>query len=309
VRTHGPEVPAVRAVLYALAVRMDDDGEAFPSTNLIAADTALGERTVRAAILGARRGGWLAVVQRTRPGQAWRHSRYVACVPDSLDLAAVNIGKDTDLESIADAWAKQRGDITDPLHGAPSADPSDRARPRQPKGAAAIAARLKRERTEGAAVIAARSDCEHGQPGEGAATGAEGAAVIATKVRPPSPETCGRDRLLSTHLKYPKEVLIEGRAASDATTYDPEAAAGQATEGATETAAASPDDGSRPTVAPEVRHGEPQPGPQPLPTPRQPPDLLPSIRKLLAAGETPDSVVKILSRRGCTLHDVREALP
>lgn len=38
-------------------------------------------------------------------------------------------------------------------------------------------------------------------------------------------------------------------------------------------------------------------------------DLGPSIRKLLDAGQSPVDVQKILSSRGCTLHDIREALP
>lgn len=38
-------------------------------------------------------------------------------------------------------------------------------------------------------------------------------------------------------------------------------------------------------------------------------DLGPSIRKLLDAGQSPADVQKILSSRGCTLHDIREALP
>jgi hypothetical protein len=276
-------VSAVRAVLYALAVRMDDRGEAFPSKRQLAADTALGERTVREAIREARRSGWLAVVDHVRPGHAWAFSYYIACIPDSLDLAAVDLGRGVDLAGIAEAWANQHGDITDPLHGLPRPAKSDHAKARTAKGAAAIAARSKRERTEGAAVIAARFEGEALPASEGAANDRmdvrqmthEGAAAIACNVRPPSPT--------KFPSKFSEKDLREGRAASDATTHDPEAADEHATEGAIETEAAVPNDGSGPTIAPEVRHGEPQPDPQPLPTPRQPPSRRPTLRSMFEA--------------------------
>ena len=195
VRARGPTVPTIRAVLYALAVRMDDNGEAFPSQRTIATDTALGERTVRDAILEARRMGWLAVVDHVRPGQSWRLSHYIACVPNGLNLADVNVGRDVDLERMSDVVGSEHGDVDDRMHGLPR-----RARgagPRTAKGAAAIAARSKGEKAKVRQLTQ-----------KGAATGAEGAATIAGKVRQPSPT--------KFPSKFPSKFPKKGRIASDA---------------------------------------------------------------------------------------------
>lgn len=140
VRVHGPKVPAIRAILFALAVRMDERGEAWPSQKLLAADIASTERTVREAVLEARRAAWLAVVDHVRPGQAWRLSHYIACVPNSLNLESVDLGKDADgnpidVEGMALQWCAQYGEIDDRMHGLPSRA-RDRAKARRPKGAA-----------------------------------------------------------------------------------------------------------------------------------------------------------------------------
>lgn len=142
VRTHAPAVPAVRAVLFALYTRMDRDGEAFPSQALIAADTAFSERTVREALLEARRSCWLALIDSHRPGQGWRCGRYVACVPEDLDLASINLGGKVDLQRIVDQCLGVLGAIEDPLHGQ-ARHGGDRAKARTPKGAAAKSAQVK----------------------------------------------------------------------------------------------------------------------------------------------------------------------
>jgi hypothetical protein len=283
----GPRIASVRSVLFALSVRMDESGECYPSQSTIAADTAMGERTVRDSILEARRTAWLAVVDHIRPGQAWRRSHYVACVPDSLNLADVDLGRDVDLEHMADTIGSQYGDVQDRMHGTRRRLHPDRAKSRHAKGAAAIAARSKGEKAKGAAKRSMKVR----------QLTTEGAANDSKKVRPLSP------------TKFPSEVPIntfgEGRIASDAPDRVKDAQ-GQNQEPGTQPqpATPSPNGSARRTIPPEVLHGIGIPKPEPKPKR----DLAPSIRKLLEAGETPDAVQKILASHGCTLQDVREAM-
>ena len=170
---------------------MNELGEAYPSQEVLAADTALGVRTVREAVLEARRHGWVGVMEHLRPGQAWRRHHYVACIPDSLDITSVELGGNVDLAAVIESTAAQWGDVLDPLHGRLSTRPSDRARQRSPKGAAITAARRGRDAVEGAAITAAPLR----ESGEGAAVDRqdvrqltqEGAAVDRQDVRPSSP--------------------------------------------------------------------------------------------------------------------------
>lgn len=193
---HGPKVPTIRSVLFALSVRMDESGEAFPSQRKLAADTALSERTVREALLEARRQCWVAVNGHLRPGQAWRLSYYVACVPDHLNLANVNLGRGVDLEMMSDQSIAQHGEADDRLHGTRPTKRSDRAKPRKAKGAAkkradAIAARSKAKRYQGAA-----TDVKDVRQ-----LTAQGAATDSRMVRTPSPT--------KYPSKFPFEVPIE----------------------------------------------------------------------------------------------------
>lgn len=198
---HGPRVASVRCVLFALSVRMDEPGEAYPSQSKIAADTALSDRTVREAVQSARRAGWLAVTDHVRPGQAWRLSHYVACIPDTLDLSTVSLGGDVDLEKMADQWAAQHGDILDPMHG-DSAGADGHGRRRKSK--------RKTQREEvasgpsGAKTKSTPETCGN-QRHEGAEIGAKGAEADRRKVRKQLP------------TKFPSKVPIgsshrEGRA-------------------------------------------------------------------------------------------------
>lgn len=175
VRAHGPDVASIRSVLFALYLRMNDWGEAYPSHKTIARDTALSERTVGDAIREARRLMWLAATETDRPGQSWKRSYYFACIPDSLDLSQVNLGKNVDLEALTDAIASQVGDIFDRVHGLPADKRRRGAKARPSKGAAKIAASRKNRR-KGAATAAS-----------GPATDAKGPATDAEKVRQPSP--------------------------------------------------------------------------------------------------------------------------
>lgn len=178
VRAHGPTVASIRAVLLALAIRMDDRGEAFPSQRTIARDTALSERTVRDALLEARRTSWLAAKERGGRGRAWRHLHYYACVPDHLDLSQIDLGRGVDLEKMAEYWASQEGDILDPMHGLPRAPGRRGAKARSAKGAAICAS--------------------------GTATGAGRPETRDTKVRQPSPT--------KSPSKFPGKDPHEGRA-------------------------------------------------------------------------------------------------
>ena len=283
VRAHGPRVPAICSVLYALAVRMDESGEAYPSQRTIAADTALGERTVRDAILEARRAAWIAVVDHVRPGQAWRRSHYIACIPDSLNLSEVDLGRDVDLEAMADAIGSQHGDIADQMHGLPRRVRG--AAPRKAKGAATIAARSKAQKGEGAANggVKVRQRVQ------------EGAATIAENVRQPSP------------TKFPSEVPIktlrEGHVAGDATARVKDAQVKKPEPGTQPHPMAVSLNGSDPVaMAPEVLQEAKKPEPEPKR------DLTPDIRKLIESGQTPADVLKILGKRGVTMQDVREAM-
>jgi hypothetical protein len=175
---------------------MDEAGEAFPSQNMLAADTAIADRTIREAILEARRLSWLAVENHVRPGQAWRRSHYIACVPDGLNLAGVNLGREVDLERMADEWQAKYGEACDTMHGARRSVGADRAKPRKPKGAAA----------KGADVIAAHSSMKRSRRADVASEtcgrGAhEGADVASEKVRTPSPTKFPSE----VPMKYPSE--------------------------------------------------------------------------------------------------------
>lgn len=283
VRAHGPRVPAIRSVLYALSVRMDESGEAYPSQRTIAADTALSERTVRDALLEARRAVWLAVVDHVRPGQAWRLSHYIACVPDSLNLSEVDLGRGVDLEHMADVAGSQHGDIEDRMHGLPR-----RARgagPRRAKGAATIAARSKNEKGKGAA----NGGVKVRQPVQ------EGAAIGSNNVRQSSP------------TKFPSEVPIktlrEGHVASDATLS------------VTDAQGEEPEPGTQPHPMAATLNGTDSfaSGPEVFKESRRPEgepmrDLKPAIRKLIESGQTSEDVLKILGKRGVTMQDVRDAM-
>ena len=198
-RLHAPHSPNLRAVLFAIAARMDQTGVAFPSQKQIADDIGLSERTVRPAVLDARRSSWLAVVERVRPGKAWRLSHYIACIPDHIDLGTIDLGASVDLPAIAEKWLHAHGLIDDDLHGqAPL-----RVAKRRPKGAASNAARS----PQGAESIAAASRSVTGadrppiqtegaanfvhevrqSESAGAANSAQGAEIYGTKVRQASP--------------------------------------------------------------------------------------------------------------------------
>ena len=69
--------PTAKAVLAYLAERADDDGECWPSVDLIAAETELGRRTVIRQLSTLESGGWLAVI-RSRRGDRYR----LAVVPE-----------------------------------------------------------------------------------------------------------------------------------------------------------------------------------------------------------------------------------
>ncbi len=69
--------PTAKAVLAYLAERANDDGECWPSVDLIAAETELGRRTVIRQIAALETGGWLAVI-RSRRGNRYR----LAVVPE-----------------------------------------------------------------------------------------------------------------------------------------------------------------------------------------------------------------------------------
>lgn len=216
-RLLAPRNPNLRAVLFALHCRMDPEGMAYPSQELIAADTGLSERTVRSAVLDARRSGWLAVATHARPGKAWRLSFYAACIPDEIDLRKIDLGRDVDLAKIADQWLAKHGQAEDELHGRPIV--SGEARPA--KGAAAIAARKKQAAAAAiagpsagnvaATVAGAANPVEivRQDPSEGAAKRDEGAADPVA--------SCGNHRRLSISEgsipKVPSEVNTqEGRA-------------------------------------------------------------------------------------------------
>lgn len=292
----GPPVPAIRLTLFALSIRMDEAGEAFPSQETIAADTAIGERTVREAILEARRLCWLAVVDHLRPGKAWRRSHYIACVPDSLNLADVSLGRDVDLDRIAEQCRAQLGEASDKLHGSRRRPRADRAKPRSAKGAAA----------KGAAVIAAGSNPKQDI----------GAAAIAKKVRPPRPKgaaAIAKKVRPSSPPKSPSEYSSnkqsEGRALARETprvknAHDRDPEPGTQPEPPAPTA----NTGRAPTGAPEVLQDVLQDVGIQKPQAQPKPDLSPLIRKLINEGQTPDATQKILSGRGCTLEDVLEAI-
>ena len=59
--------PTAKAVLAYLAERANDDGECWPSVDLIAAETELGRRTVIRALGTLAESGWLTV---TRTGKS-----------------------------------------------------------------------------------------------------------------------------------------------------------------------------------------------------------------------------------------------
>ena len=69
--------PTAKALLAYLAERADDDGECWPSVDLIADETELGRRTVIRQIAALEAGGWLAVI-RSRRGNRYR----LAVVPE-----------------------------------------------------------------------------------------------------------------------------------------------------------------------------------------------------------------------------------
>lgn len=237
IMAQGPVVASVRVVLFALSVRMDDAGEAFPSQKTIAADTALSERTVRDAILEARRAGWLAVVECTRSGSTWRRHHYVACLPDRLDLSRVSLGKGVDAEQIANICAAQLGDVDDPLHGKPRSEGGRGARSRRAKGAAAMKGSYARKRSESAATAAAD-----------AATTTEDSATSSTKVRQPSPTKFPS----KFPIKSPQEGSVQERTPSNeliATNWPLQHGP------QSEPAVSNPIDSSRPAIPSEVLQG------------------------------------------------------
>ena len=69
--------PTAKAVLAYLAERANDDGECWPSVDLITAETELGRRTVIRQIKALEDGGWLAVIRGKR-GNRYR----LAVVPE-----------------------------------------------------------------------------------------------------------------------------------------------------------------------------------------------------------------------------------
>jgi hypothetical protein len=182
-------------VLYALSVRMNESGEAFPSQRLLAADTALGERTVRDAIQEARRASWLAVVSHRANGQGWRRSHYIACVPDHLKLETVHLGRGVDVDRMSQQSSGEHAEVADRMHDIPRPQRQRGARSRGLKGAATIAA-APIEANQG------RAATEHNDVRQLAAGGA---ADGSENVRQPSP------------TKFPYDVPIqvpirEGRA-------------------------------------------------------------------------------------------------
>lgn len=109
-RQHGPDQPTVHLTLYVLGTFMDRSGECWPSQAAIVQATRLSRATVQRAIATARSGQWLTVRPTVRRGQGWRSNCYIACVPDSINLAPFNF------DAIAEKWSDIHGEADDELH-------------------------------------------------------------------------------------------------------------------------------------------------------------------------------------------------
>jgi hypothetical protein len=82
---HGPADPSTRLVLFVLGLHMSQSGErCFPSQKLIAARSALSERSVRVHLDRAEAGGWIGIYRKRRGGQAWFVNEYVASIPKEV---------------------------------------------------------------------------------------------------------------------------------------------------------------------------------------------------------------------------------
>jgi hypothetical protein len=105
-RDHGPQSQSVRCTLYTISTWMNRDGYAFPSQDKIAKGAQTTTRSVQRHIAEAKREGWIATELAGRGGKGWRFTRYRACVPDHLDLDALD-------DDIAATIHVQEGGIAD----------------------------------------------------------------------------------------------------------------------------------------------------------------------------------------------------
>lgn len=82
---HGPESSSTRHVLLTLSLHMNLEGDScFPSTALLATETAFSEHTVCKHLGIAEEAGWIEVYQRGRSGRGWRRHGYRATIPAGL---------------------------------------------------------------------------------------------------------------------------------------------------------------------------------------------------------------------------------
>lgn len=243
VRSHGPAVSSIRSVLMAMNLRMDKAGEAFPKAEQLAADTALNERTVREALLEARRLGWLAVVDRVEPGRSWRRLHYFATVPGDVDLRELGaaIGTGADLPAIA----QQLGECADPSHGASRAPHRRGARRRRATGAA------EQPRSQGPGMVPAPQTPENGH--EVRAFRTRGPGMKDIEVRAWCPPKFLREETKKSYARAREAARGASRRASDAWA-EPTA------EAATDPTASDPADTARQRVA-KIRQAAPDMSP------------------------------------------------
>lgn len=80
----GPSKPTTRHVLLTLSLHMNErGGSCFPSTETLALETGLSQRSVEEHLRVAEQGGWIRRRGMGLAGQGWRKLTYTAAVPDS----------------------------------------------------------------------------------------------------------------------------------------------------------------------------------------------------------------------------------
>lgn len=80
---HGPESGTTRAVLMALSMYMNSDGDScFPSTKTLEEASGFSEKTVIRHLHKAEEEGWIKIRRRDADaGQGWRRHTYRARIP------------------------------------------------------------------------------------------------------------------------------------------------------------------------------------------------------------------------------------
>jgi hypothetical protein len=107
---HGPKSAITRHVLLTLSIHMDTNGgSCFPSTKMIAEETALSERAICAHLSIASNNGWLKKMVHGLTGKKWKRNEYQAVIPPKALTESQYQG--TDRESVPNREGTDPDDI------------------------------------------------------------------------------------------------------------------------------------------------------------------------------------------------------